>query len=106
MSRSFKSLVGTVALISAILFTTVAAGQYLFLTHQLRQRTRDELRDLAEGMLEDIAFEDAWNLQGYRRTTEGPDIYVVVTKTGTVVDTHGYLPANAGSCVAAVPLRF
>ena len=57
-------------------------------------------------MREDIAFEDAWNLQGYRRTTEGPDIYVVVTKTGTVVDIHGYLPANAGSCVAAVPLRF
>jgi len=92
MSRSVKSLVGTVALISALLFTAVAVGQYLFLSYQLRQRTRDQLQGWADEMRQDIAFEDAWNLQGYRRTTGGPDTYLVVADSGTVIDAHGYLP--------------
>jgi hypothetical protein len=78
MSRSFRSLLGTVALASAVLFTAVAGGQYWFLSHQLRQKANDELSDLAEGMKEDLAYTDSWNLQGYRRTTSGPDIYLVV----------------------------
>src|SRR5258708_788680 len=92
MSRSFRSLLGTVALVSAGLFTAVAGGQYWFLSHQLRQKANDELSDLAEGMKEDLAYTDSWNLQGYRRTTSGPDIYLVVTADGTLIDTHGYLP--------------
>ena len=87
VSRSLKSLVGVIGLVSAFLFTAVAAGQYLFLTYQLHQRTRADLQWLAEGMRDDIAFEEVWNLQGYRRSSEGADTYVVVTATGTMVDT-------------------
>src|SRR5258707_1153783 len=93
MSRGFGSLLGAVAAIFAILFTAVATGQYWFLNHQLRQKTNDELFDSAEQLKEDIAFADAWNLQGYRRVTEGPDIYLVTTADGTLVDTRGYLPS-------------
>jgi len=96
MSRSFRSLVWTVGLASAILFSAAASGQYLFLSYQLHQRIRDNLQASAQGMLGDIAFEDSWRLQGYRRTTEGPDVYSVVTETGTLVDTHGYLPGMLG----------
>src|ERR1035437_523545 len=56
MSRGFGSLLGAVAAIFAVLFTAVAAGQYWFLNHQLRQKTNDELLDSAEQMREDIAF--------------------------------------------------
>lgn len=41
-------------------------------------------------MREDIAYTDAWNLEGYRRTTSGPDIYVVLTSGRTLIDLHGY----------------
>ena len=43
-------------------------------------------------MRDQIAFGDTWNLQGYRRTTEGPDIYLVIALNGTLIDTHDYLP--------------
>jgi hypothetical protein len=62
MSKSFKSLLGVVAMVSALLFSAVAVGQYLFLSYQLRQRATDELSDLTEGMKRDIAFNDSWNL--------------------------------------------
>jgi hypothetical protein len=42
-------------------------------------------------MREDLAYTDAWHLEGYRRTTTGPDIYVVLTSDGTLIDLHGYL---------------
>src|ERR1700680_630663 len=91
MSKSFKSLLWTVALVSALLFTAAAVGQYFFLSYQLRQRASDELSDLTEGMKQDIAFNDSWNLEGYRRTSTGADIYVVLAENGTLVDTGGYL---------------
>ncbi len=59
MSRGFGSLLGAVAAIFAVLFTAVAAGQYWFLNHQLRQKTNDELMDSAEQTREDIGFADA-----------------------------------------------
>jgi hypothetical protein len=90
MSRSLRSLVGIVALVSAVLFSSVAAGQYFFLSHQLRKETTDDLRALSEGMREDIAFSDAWSLEGYRRITSGPDIYLILTSKGTIIDVHGY----------------
>ncbi|HKN00574.1 MAG TPA: ATP-binding protein [Candidatus Binataceae bacterium] len=90
MSRGFRSLVGIVALISAVLFTAVAAGQYWFLSHQLRQQTTDDLKTMSEDLRDDIAFSDAWNLEGYRRITSAPEIYFVLTSNGTLVDLHGY----------------
>jgi hypothetical protein len=42
-------------------------------------------------MREDLAYTDAWHLEGYRRTTTGPDVYVVLTSDGTLIDLHGYL---------------
>jgi hypothetical protein len=90
MSRSFRSLVGIVALISAALFSAVAGGQYWFLSHQLRKETTDNLQSLSDDMREDIAFSDAWNLEGYRRISSGPDIYVLLTSNGTLIDFHGY----------------
>ena len=102
LSRSFRSLLGTVALVSAVLFTAVAGGQYWFLSRQLREKANDELSGLANGMKQDIAYIDSWNLQGYRRTTNGPDMYLVVTDDGTLIDSHGYLPGT----VSRVSLPF
>src|SRR6266446_1992888 len=104
MTKSFQSLLGTVALVSALLFTAVAAGQYLFLSYQLRQRVTDELSDLTEGMKQDIAFNDSWNLEGYRRTTTGAAIYVVLAENGTLVDTEGYLKGMVS--LVSMPFRF
>jgi hypothetical protein len=106
VSRSFKSLVGFVALISAILFTAAAMSQYRFLRHQLRQSSRDELRSLAEGMRDDIAYSDSWDLEGYRRTTSGADIYVVLTAGGTVVDLYGYREGMLSSVSLPFPVEF
>jgi hypothetical protein len=39
-------------------------------------------------MCESIAFEDHWNLQGYRRT-EGPNDYLLMAQNGTLIDTDG-----------------
>ncbi len=55
-------------------------------------------------MRDDIAFDNKWNLQGYRRSTEAPDIYVVVTEGGTLVDTHGYLPGMLNR--VSMPFQF
>src|SRR6516165_4734356 len=104
MSRSFKSLVAIVALVSAVLFTAVAVGQYLFVIYQLHEGREDTLESWAGDLRDAIAFEDAWNLQGYRRSTEGPDTYFILTATGTVVDTHGYLFAMLGQ--VSLPFRF
>jgi hypothetical protein len=105
MSRSYRSLLGSVALVIILLFTTVAAGQYWFLSYQLRKETKDALWDWAEGMRESISFTDTWHLEGYRRTTEGPDIYLMMSKSGTLIDTHGYLPEMMLSQVS-LPLPF
>jgi Putative DNA-binding domain len=91
MSRSFRSLFGSAALIFAVLFTTVGVGQYWFLRWQLSQETKNDLWDLAEYTRDQIAFADTWNLQGYRRASEGPDIFLVMAQNGTLIDTHGYL---------------
>ena len=104
MSKSFKSLLGIVALASALLFTAVAVFQYLFLSHQLRQRATDELSDLTDGMKQDIAFNDSWNLEGYRRTSTGAGIYVVLAENGTLVDTEGYLKGMVAH--VSMPFRF
>jgi hypothetical protein len=104
MSRSLRSLVAIVALVSALLFTAVAVGQYLFVIYQLHESREETLKSWAGELRDDIAFEDAWNLQGYRRSTEGPDTYVILTATGAVVDTHGYLPGMVGH--VSLPFRF
>jgi len=91
MSRSFRSLVGTAALVFAVLFTIAAVGQYGFLRWQLNRQNKHFLNDAAEGMRDSIAFEDGWNLQGYRNTSEGPDDYLVIAQNGTLIDTHGDL---------------
>jgi hypothetical protein len=46
---------------------------------------------LTEGMKRDIAFNDSWSLEGYRRTSTGADIYVILAGDGTLIDTEGYL---------------
>ena len=90
MSRSFRSLVGIVALISAVLFSAVGTGQYWFLSHQLRQQTTDDLKTMSEDLRDDLAFSDSWNLEGYRRITSAPEIYLVLTSEGTLIDFHGH----------------
>jgi hypothetical protein len=43
----------------------------------------------AEDLRDQIAFEDTWNLQSYRRTSGAPENYLVMTKNGTLIDTGG-----------------
>src|SRR5437899_1116141 len=104
MSRRFRSLVGTAAFVFALLFTAAGVGQYFFLRWQLHQETKSYLWDLAEDMRDQIAFAETWNLQGYRRTTEGPDIYLVMAENGTLIDTHGYLRGMLSR--VSLPVRF
>src|ERR1700687_4376610 len=104
MSSSFRSLLVTVAVIFAALFSAVALGQYLFVRHQLNEQTREYLSDSAREVKEDLAFRDHWDLSGYRRTTGGPDKFLIRAKTGTVVDTLGY-PAGL-SLRVSLPFRF
>jgi Putative DNA-binding domain len=104
MSRSFRSIIGTAAFVLALLFTAAGAGQYWFVHWQLHQETKSDLWDSAEDMRDQIAFAETWNLQGYRRTTEGPDIYLVMAENGTLIDTHGYLRGMLSR--VSVPFRF
>jgi hypothetical protein len=104
MSRSSKLLLRTVALVSALLFSAVATGQYLFLSYQLRQRATDELSDLTRVMKKDIAFNDSWNLEGYRRTSNAAPYYVVLAENGTLVDTEGNLKGMVSH--VSMPFRF
>ena len=69
MSRNFRSLVGSAAIIFAVLFTIVGVGQYWFLRWQLSQETKSDLVGIAEEVRDQIAFADNWSLQGYRRST-------------------------------------
>jgi hypothetical protein len=89
MSKNFRSLVGIAAFVFAVLFTIVGGGQYWFLHWQLDHENTSYLRGLAEGVLKSIAFGDTWNLQGYRRTSGGPENYLVVAQNGTLIDTGG-----------------
>ena len=104
VSRSSRSLLGRVALIFVLFFTAAAAGQYWFLSYQLRKETRDALFDWAEGIRESVSFTDTWHLEGYRRTSEGPDIYLVMSESGTLIDTHGYLRGMLSQ--VSLPFRF
>jgi hypothetical protein len=88
-SKRFRSLIGTAALVFAVLFTVVGSGQYWFLRWQLDQENASFLRKLAEGVNNSIAFEDAWKLQGYRRTSDRPENYLVMAQNGTLIDTGG-----------------
>ena len=51
---------------------------------ELRAKASSELSDLADGMKEDVAHSDSGTLEGYRRTTSGPDTYLVMTRDGTL----------------------
>jgi hypothetical protein len=104
MSRIFRSLLGTVALVSVLLFTAVAAGQYFFLSYQLRQRATDELSHLTAVMKKDIAFNDSWNLEGYHRTSTAAPNYLVLAENGTLVDTEGFLKGMVTH--VSMPFRF
>jgi hypothetical protein len=91
MSKTFRSVVGTAALVFAVLFTIVGVAQYWFLHWQLYQETKSDLTEQAENTRDLIAFEDTWNLQSYRQSTEGPPIGLVMAQSGTLIDTQGYL---------------
>jgi hypothetical protein len=91
MSRSFRSLLGIAAFLFALLFTTAAVAQYLFLRWKLNDESKTYLRDGAKDMRDQIAFVDTWDLRGYRRWSGGPSTYVVMTQNGTLIDTYGYL---------------
>jgi len=95
MTRSFRLLLGKVALLFAVLFSVVAGGQYWFVSHQLHQTTQNQLLRAAEGIRADIGFQSAWDLLRYRRVSSeaGADIYAVVSATGTVIDVIGYAPS-------------
>jgi len=94
MTRSFRSLLGKVALLFAVVFSVLAGGQYWFVSHQLHRTTQRQLLRAAEGIRADIAFQSAWDLLGYRRVSSeaGADIYAVLAATGTVIDVIGYAP--------------
>jgi len=88
MSRSFRSFVVTTSLVFAILFTIAAGGQYWFLRWQLDQEIMSGLKEHADRVCESIAFEDHWNLQGYRRT-EGQNDYFLMAQNGTLINADG-----------------
>lgn len=91
MSRSFRSQVVRTALAFALVFSALGLGQYAFLQYQLQRRDKDDLLASAEDLRAPITYADAWRLQGYRRSSEGPDIYLVLAGNGTLI---GSCPAR------------
>jgi hypothetical protein len=102
MSGTVRAL-RTIALAFALLFTLAATGQYWFLRYQLHKETANDLRDSAETLRDQIAFANAWNLEPYRRTSEGPDTYIVVASNGTLIDVAGYFLGMLLSNVSLPP---
>jgi hypothetical protein len=91
-----------IGLAFAILFTALGVLQYSFLRYELRDRTKADLQDYADEMHDEIAYENEWNLEGYHRSSEGPETYVVLSSDGTLIDTHGFL----GPMLSHVTLPF
>jgi hypothetical protein len=92
MSRSFWSLLLRIAVVFAVLFTIIAAGQYWFVSHKLQEANKEQLLAGASELKEDIAFRSSWDLTGYRRTSQvKADVFVVLSGTGTVIDAVGYV---------------
>jgi hypothetical protein len=55
----------------------------------LNQKTKINLRQSAEELRDQIAFQDTWNLQGYRRTSATAVNYLVMAQNGTLIDEGG-----------------
>jgi hypothetical protein len=94
MSVSLSRLVRTVAIAFAILFTNAAAVQYLFLSDQLHAETRQNLLQAAERIRDVLDYQGSWDLTGYRRTQDLPDVFTLQSASGTLIDTSDYIPGT------------
>jgi hypothetical protein len=76
----------------AILFIGVAKVQQWFVTKQVYATTRSELNAWAEKIVKEIAYQDGWNLRGYRNSSIDVPGWYVITSKGLVVDIEGFIP--------------
>lgn len=101
---SFRSLIGKsfasspykramwFGLIVAPLFTLFAIAQAFFVHHETWATLREEQANWAQEIKNQIAYRDAWNLEGYRRASISAPGWYVLTTNGLIIDIEGFLP--------------
>jgi hypothetical protein len=85
------------ALVFAVLFTTIAVAQYLFVRHGVYRSSELQLQQWADQVATEIGYKDKWDLTAFRQSEEiqAPHVFVF-TSDGTVVETVGFIPTLIG----------
>src|SRR5260370_5790675 len=77
----------------ALLFTGLAVAQYLFVRHGVYNSAQQQLLQWADQVAAEIGYEDKWNLQAYRQSSDvrAPNT-LVFTSDGILIETTGFIP--------------
>ena len=62
--------------------------------------------DSAEDVREALIYDKSWDLTGYRRTTELAGPYLLVSASGTLIDTISFIPGTVSAVSLPFPLEF
>jgi hypothetical protein len=93
MTKRTRTLLRYGLLFFALFFSVVAVAQYVFVRSQLYRTVSAELRTSAEESRREIAYDDHWDLAGFRRAlTEAPSNYAVIANDGLLIDVEGLVP--------------
>jgi hypothetical protein len=81
----------------ALIFSAVAVFQHWFVHRQVYQTTTQELSSWAEQIAGEIAYEDKWDLKGYRQANILAPTWYVLTRDGLIIDIDGlFIPGIFG----------
>jgi len=85
------------AVVFAVLFTTIAVAQYLFVRHGVYKSSELQLQQWADQVAAEIAYKDKWDLKAYRQSEDiqAPHISVF-TSGGIVFETVGFIRGLIG----------
>ena len=89
MSRT-QTIVASL-LFFAALFTIVAALQYWFIRHQIRQTVGSQLEYWADDLRMTLDRNDILDLAALRRAAPKASAFVILASDGTVIATHGFV---------------
>ena len=80
----------------ALVFLSAAFLQHAFVHAQLYRTVRRELGMWAAQIAGEIAYQDRWDLTGYRRASIAAPSWFVVTEDGLIVDVEGLISGLFG----------
>jgi hypothetical protein len=75
----------------AVLFTVIAAVQYLFIRHQIEQTVGGQLGYWADDLRTTLDRNDILDLAALRRAAPKASAFLVLASDGTVIATHGFV---------------